>query len=64
MDVVVVAPFATTVDDVADYFASLSEREKVGFQVAQEQLGVTFDVTKTRGFLAWKASSRKRKAES
>lgn len=50
-------------DYVGAYFASLTEREKVGFRVAQEQLGVTFDVVKTHGFLAWKAS-RKRKATS
>ena len=36
------------------YYASLSEREQQGYRVAMTQLGSTFDVVKTRGFLAWK----------
>lgn len=66
MDVVtpVDAPFATT--EIEAYYQSLSEREQEGYCVATKQLGSTFDVVKTRGFLAWKAqpqqeSGKKRK---
>jgi len=35
------------------YYQSLSEREQQGYRVATNLLGSTFDVVKTRGFLAW-----------
>lgn len=51
--------------EIEAYYQSLSEREQQGYCVATTQLGSTFDVVKTRGFLAWKAkqqeSGKKRK---
>jgi hypothetical protein len=58
---------------VEAYYQSLSEREQAGFRVATKLLGSTFDVVKTRGFLAWQQqqqqqqqqpeSSKKRKVQ-
>ena len=51
--------------EIEAYYQSLTEREQEGYRVATKQLGSTFDVVKTRGFLAWKAqqqeSGKKRK---
>jgi hypothetical protein len=46
----------TRKEEIEAYYHSLSEREKQGFHVATTHLGETFDVVKTRGFLAWKAN--------
>ena len=43
---------------IAAYYASLSEREQEGYAVATKMLGSTFDVVKTRGFLAWFAANQ------
>ena len=43
---------------IAAYYASLSEREQEGYAVATKMLGSTFDVVKTRGFLAWFAKQQ------
>ena len=44
------------------YKESLSEKERQGYELAQELLGSTFDVLKSRGYLAWleKQSSSKK----
>jgi hypothetical protein len=40
--------------EIEAYYQCLTEREQEGFRVATQQLGSTFDVAKTRGFLAWR----------
>jgi hypothetical protein len=40
-------------NDVQDYYHSLSELEQEGYKVATRLLGDTFDVVKTRGYLAF-----------
>jgi len=66
MDVVTTLDTTFATAEIEAYYQSLSEREQEGYCVATKQLGSTFDVVKTRGFLAWKAhqqqeSGKKRK---
>ena len=35
------------------YIASLNEMEKIAYQIAKEDLGSSFDITKSIGFLNW-----------
>lgn len=44
---------------VKQYLASLSHREKQTYEIAKEYLGSLFDITKSNGFLAWKAKHGK-----
>lgn len=46
-------------DDVQDYYHSLSELEQEGYKVATRLLGDTFDVVKTRGYLAFQQQQQK-----
>lgn len=46
------------------YYQSLSEREQQGYRVATNLLGSTFDVVKTRGFLAWQQQQHQQSTES
>ena len=42
-----------TIDnEVQKFYDSLSEKEKIAHQIAQEKLGTSYDVTRTHGFLA------------
>jgi len=38
------------------YIDSLSEKEKLGFDIAKDHLGCTFHVQKSIGFNRWKAA--------
>jgi hypothetical protein len=39
-------------NEVQKFYDSLSEKEKIAHQIAQEMLGTSYDVTRTHGFLA------------
>jgi len=36
-----------------EYITSLSEKEKKAYEIAQEQLGMSFDLKKSNGFLSF-----------
>ena len=44
-----------------EYLASLSEKERMGYEIAKDHLGSTFHLQKSNGFIAW---FKKKKAES
>ena len=44
---------------IEQYLASLSPKEKQAYEIAKEHLGSLFDITKSNGFLAWKAKNGK-----
>ena len=39
-----------------NYYDSLSEIDKLAFDIAEEQLETSFDVEKTIGFIKWNSS--------
>jgi hypothetical protein len=41
-------------DDIEIYIASLSKKETVAYLIAKSQLGSTFSMEKSNGFLTWK----------
>jgi len=44
-----------TVDqDILAYIASLPDKQRVAYEIAQQHLGTSFTVEKTVGFLRWK----------
>ncbi len=43
-----------TMDDIEIYIASLSKKETVAYLIAKSQLGSTFSMEKSNGFLTWK----------
>ena len=40
-------------EDVAAYLAAMSEHEKTAMRIAQSQLGSSFNVEKSIGFVQW-----------
>ena len=42
--------------DIKKYYDSLSEIDKLAFDIAEEQLETSFDVEKTIGFIKWNSS--------
>jgi hypothetical protein len=38
---------------IEEYIASLSEKEKKAYEIAKEQLGMSFDLKKSNGFLSF-----------
>jgi hypothetical protein len=44
-----------TVDqDILAYIASLPDKQRVAYEIAQQHLGTSFTIEKTVGFLRWK----------
>lgn len=37
-----------------EYLASLSEKERMGYEIAKSHLGSTFHLQKSNGFINWK----------
>ncbi len=46
-------------DLIEQYLTSLSAKEQQAYEIAKEHLGSLFDITKSNGFLAWKAKNGK-----
>ena len=44
--------------EVKNYLETLSEKEKVALQIAQTQLGSSFNIEKSIGFIKWKKSNK------
>ena len=44
--------------EVKNYLDTLSEKEKVALQIAQTQLGSSFNIEKSIGFIKWKESNK------
>ena len=38
----------------SEYLSSLSEKERMGYEIAKSHLGSTFHLQKSNGFIAWK----------
>jgi hypothetical protein len=45
-----------------EYLASLSEKERMGYEIAKNHLGSTFHLQKSNGFIAWKKSMEEQKS--
>ncbi len=43
---------------VKKYVKSLSEKEKIAYVIAKEDLQSSFDITKSIGFLSWKKKNK------
>lgn len=41
-------------DDIQAYVASLSKKDATAYIIAKSQLGSTFSIEKSNGFLTWK----------
>lgn len=46
-----------------DYLASLSEKERMGYEIAKNHLGSTFHLRKSNGFIAWFKKKKEKNAE-
>lgn len=46
-----------------EYLASLSEKERMGYEIAKDHLGSTFHLRKSNGFIAWFKKKQEKKAE-
>jgi len=44
-----------------EYLSSLSEKERMGYEIAKNHLGSTFHLQKSNGFIAWKKDMEERK---
>jgi hypothetical protein len=53
--VVTPAEKTTESDEIQMFYSSLSEKEKIGYAIAVEKLGTSYDVCRTHGFLRWKS---------
>tara|TARA_B100000470_G_C19741802_1_gene369562 strand:- start:273 stop:425 length:153 start_codon:yes stop_codon:yes gene_type:complete len=40
-------------EDIKQFIQSLNEMEKLAYKIAKEDLGSSFDITKSIGFLKW-----------
>lgn len=46
-------------DEVEEYLASLSEKEKQAYTIAKDHLGTLLDISQSNGFLQWKMDASK-----
>ena len=44
-----------------EYLSSLSEKERMGYEIAKNHLGSTFHLQKSNGFIAWKKDMEEKK---
>jgi len=44
-----------------EYLSSLSEKERMGYEIAKNHLGTTFHLQKSNGFIAWKKDMEEKK---
>jgi hypothetical protein len=44
-----------------EYLTTLSEKEKHAYAIAKDHLGSSFDLSKSNGFLQWKATKESSK---
>ena len=45
----------------SEYLSSLSEKERMGYEIAKNHLGSTFHLQKSNGFIAWKKDMEEKK---
>ena len=41
---------------IIKYLEQLGDKEKIGYSIAKEHLGTSFDVAKSIGYITWKKS--------
>lgn len=44
--------------EIQNYLNTLSEKEEIALKIAQEQLGSSFNIEKSIGFIKWKESNK------
>ena len=55
---------SNTIDLESEYLSSLSEKERMGYEIAKNHLGSTFHLQKSNGFIAWKKDMEEKKRAS
>lgn len=45
-------------ENTTEYINSLDEKEKTALKIAQEQLGSSFNIEKSIGYLKWKENNK------
>ncbi len=42
--------------EIFEYLSEMGEKEKVGYKIAVDHLGTSFDICRSNGFINWKKS--------
>ena len=53
----------STMDDLLkEYLNTLTEKERQGYEIAKSHLGMSFDLSKSLGFIEWKKQNKDTKS--
>jgi hypothetical protein len=52
-DIVKTYPFDVQ-REIFDYLSEMDEKERIGYKIALDHLGTSFDISRSNGFITWK----------